>query len=317
MRTASELLTVLRVKTATEVLVWRQMAIGTGSTPESASRNADQAGKMLVAASLAGVSMAISPDELAMLLGAGARDLGRQIPGYHPSRGRFAYDSGAVAFDADGFYDDDDPEDDPDNPYGEKDSFLWEGSSTVDDFDEEDSSRDEGELGKLRRNDNAELLYSLFPNIDAPQSTTNIRLIADEATRIFHRVLAERSLENLTPRQLEQLLAECFRREGYETYLTPQTRDGGCDVIAVRPGEFPYLVVAEAKKKRLVEPALVFSLKGVRDHHRAHMAVLATTGRFSERTRGIVRNDWGRLMDLRDGEQFMDWIRRIRDKGGK
>jgi HJR/Mrr/RecB family endonuclease len=109
-------------------------------------------------------------------------------------------------------------------------------------------------------------------------------------------------------------LAECFRRDGYETCLTPATRDGGRDVIAVLPGTLPVLVVAEAKKMRLVEPALVHSLVAVRDRDNAHMGLIATTGRFSQRTKDEVFRKWKRWVELRDGEQFIAWIQSLRKK---
>lgn len=157
-----------------------------------------------------------------------------------------------------------------------------------------------------------ELLYTLFPELDVPASTVSIRLVQDEATRLFNAVTDVRSFDGLTPRQLEELLAEVFRQDGYEAYLTPATRDGGRDVIAVKPGTLPILVVAEAKKMALVEPALVLSLYGVVSRDKANMGLLATTGRFSSTTREMTQKTWGCWMALRDGEEFASWIRTLR-----
>lgn len=42
------------------------------------------------------------------------------------------------------------------------------------------------------------------------------------------------SLYNLEPRQFEELIADLLDRDGWKVILTPQSRDGGVDVIAER-----------------------------------------------------------------------------------
>lgn len=181
--------------------------------------------------------------------------------------------------------------------------------------DDDESSGDGAEVEELlgkQPADSKELLYTLFPELEVPEATQNIRVIQDEAARLFSEVSRLDDLDALTPRQLEQLLAEVFHRDGYESYLTPPARDGGRDVIAVLPGPLPYLVVAEAKKMRYVKPTVVQALWGVRDRDKAHVGLLATTGRFSDGTRHMVQKTWGRLLSLRDGEEFIEWIGRIK-----
>lgn len=305
MRSIGDLLRELRAKDPKAVLVWRYLAIGSGTTLESARLDADRMSKIMVT-NHGGVTTAISAEEAVVLLRAGAHDLGQQAPRFSPrrsTRSRIA----SLSYDED--------YDDPDNPYSQEDSALWEGGAADwdddrndDDDRNEDASTDDG----LARSRDGEPLYVLFPGLDAPTSTQNIKLLSDEAERIFTGVAVQGTAEHLTPRDLEKLLAECLRREGYETYLTPSTRDGGCDVYAVMPGPLPVLVVAEAKKMRLVSPSLVCSLAAVRDLKNAHIGLLATTGRFSPRTRSVIEKKWHRLMNLRDGEEFMEWVRSLK-----
>jgi hypothetical protein len=77
-------------------------------------------------------------------------------------------------------------------------------------------------------------------------------------------------------------------------------------------GHLPCLIVAEAKKRQdLVEPAAVRSLVGVLDRDNAHMALIATTGRFSKKTRTEVFQKWKHSIHLKDSEQFLAWIREL------
>jgi HJR/Mrr/RecB family endonuclease len=178
----------------------------------------------------------------------------------------------------------------------------------ADDEDETDS------VPELAEGETKELLYTLFPDLEVPENTQNIVLLQDEASRLFSEVRDLVTLRGLTPRQFEQLLAELFNREGYEAHLTPPGKDGGRDVIAVLPGPLPLLVVAEAKHMSLVKPTVVQAMWGVKCADKAHMGLIATTGRFSEKTRQMTTRNWARLINLRDGEQFIQWMDNIKMK---
>ena len=181
-----------------------------------------------------------------------------------------------------------------------------------DDGDEATKADDGASPTKSGPDDTKELLYALFPQLDVPHDTQNIRVVQGQAARIFAEVNGIDQLRSLTPRQFEELLAEVFYREGYETHLTPPSKDGGRDVIAVLPGPLPYLVVAEAKHMRLVKPSVVLAMYGVKSRDKAHMGLVATTGRFSKQTREMTQYTWGRQVGLRDGEEFVAWIRKLK-----
>jgi hypothetical protein len=187
--------------------------------------------------------------------------------------------------------------------------------------DDEDEDEDD-EVGDDRHSDipptapgeARELLYALFPDLDVPKDTQNIKLVQYEAARIFSDINKLDQLRRLSPREFEELLAEVFHREGYEAHLTPPSKDGGRDVIAVLPGPLPFLVVAEAKHMRLVKPSVVLAMYGVKARDNAHMGLVATTGRFSRVTREMTQRTWGRQIGLQDGEEF---IARILDIKGR
>lgn len=56
-----------------------------------------------------------------------------------------------------------------------------------------------------------------------------VQAIADELIRWLAR--RPELLYQLRPRQLEELMAELYEREGFEVELTPETRDGGVDLF--------------------------------------------------------------------------------------
>jgi HJR/Mrr/RecB family endonuclease len=187
-------------------------------------------------------------------------------------------------------------------------------STESEDEDDDDSGTEE--VPEPKAGETKELLYTLFPELEVPQNTQNIVMLQDEAARLFEEVRDVAALRGLTPRQFEELLAEVFSREGYEAHLTPPAKDGGRDVIAVLPGPLPCLVVAEAKHMKLVKPTVVQAMWGVQYADKAHMGLVATTGRFSEATRKMTSKKWGRLINLRDGMEFVKWMHAIRTRTG-
>ena len=156
-----------------------------------------------------------------------------------------------------------------------------------------------------------EFLENLFPGLLVPPRSQHILLLRDEAVRIFEETARSGNLHVLTPRQVEELLAETLRRQGYEVWLTPPSKDGGRDVIACVPGHLPLLLVGEAKKMSIVEPLYIRSLAAVRDRDKANMALLATTGRFSEEARREAALTWRCQIQLKAGDEFLDWIRSV------
>jgi HJR/Mrr/RecB family endonuclease len=166
--------------------------------------------------------------------------------------------------------------------------------------------------GRGERETKTEVLYSLFPHLSVPKATVHIQVIQDEATRLFDAICSRADLERISDRQLEIVLAEIFSREGYETFLTPPSHDGGRDVIAAKPGAVPLLILGEAKKHTLVKPSIIHSLAGVLDRDKANTALLATTGRFSANTRQEALNAWGTRIQLRDGDEMANWIKSLK-----
>jgi len=102
------------------------------------------------------------------------------------------------------------------------------------------------------------------------------------------RALAARPelMYELHPRKFEELMAELYRRQGFEVELTPATRDGGVDLYVVSPGPGRHLLtVVDAKRyapDHKVGVGVVRSLYGVVEEKRASAGIVATTSFFSK-----------------------------------
>jgi Restriction endonuclease len=119
------------------------------------------------------------------------------------------------------------------------------------------------------------------------------------------------TLESLTWRQLEEVVAEVLRASGLEIHLVQERPQGGRDIVArgeLIPGQEPLELAIEVKHQKIVDrPQIEAALW----QNRAYPALLfATSGRF---TAGVLQekaNPANRLrLFLKDGEALGDMIR--------
>lgn len=93
-------------------------------------------------------------------------------------------------------------------------------------------------------------------------------------------------LYSLPPRKFEELIASVFRNNGFEVELTPETRDGGFDVIASQKNGFAGSTMHLIECKRYtpenkVGIGIVQRMLGVIEQHRATQGIIVTTSSFS------------------------------------
>lgn len=120
-----------------------------------------------------------------------------------------------------------------------------------------------------------------------------------ERRRDRHRFDAHTGIESIRKlpwREFESLLAEYFRRLGYNVQTTPDGPDGGIDLILHKDGR-ETLVQAKHWKSWKVGVAPVRELLGVQASRRAAESILVTTGRFSPDARGFAEENRVRLID--------------------
>lgn len=171
--------------------------------------------------------------------------------------------------------------------------------------------RDPRELAALLRRE----IYSLDQRIIISER----RLIAEIKPRLIstNDMLVERLRErpeavyDLPPRKFEELIADLLADLGYEVELTPQSRDGGKDILAyMNTPAGRLLCLVEAKKyrrDRQVGVELVRQLYGTLVDADASSAMLVTTSAFSSGARDFEQRHRYRL-SLRDYPDLVEWI---------
>lgn len=116
------------------------------------------------------------------------------------------------------------------------------------------------------------------------------------------------TIYKLTSREFEELVAQVFENNGYNVMLTPETRDGGCDILATyEVNGLSFMIIIECKKygkKNKVGISLVRSLLGVQKDQNANKGVLVTSSTF---TRGAVSfaKKQNKLIDLIDIDELL------------
>lgn len=118
-------------------------------------------------------------------------------------------------------------------------------------------------------------------------------------------------LQEITPRQFEELVCELFERKGYNVQLTKQTRDGGKDLIVLNNSMLGDLVIyAECKKKAPKHPVnvgLVRQLYGTVEADRVTAGIMVTNSYFSKGARRFQQTIKSR-MNLIDYSELMKQI---------
>jgi len=118
-------------------------------------------------------------------------------------------------------------------------------------------------------------------------------------------------LYKISPRKFEEIIADLLSDMGMEVELTPQTRDGGKDILAYMKTELgKFLCLVEAKRytgTRAVDVSLVRSLFGTLVDHKATSGMLVTTSRFSKEAKAFQENHKYQL-SLKDYGDVVSWL---------
>jgi len=118
----------------------------------------------------------------------------------------------------------------------------------------------------------------------------------------------------LTPRQFEEYTAELFEKRGYKVKLTPETRDGGKDLLIIQGdtlGEF--LIYTECKRYAPDNPIgvrIVRELFGTIIADRATAGIIVTSSYFSPDAI-VFTEKIKHQMSLVDFVKLKKWIEQI------
>ncbi|WP_256206282.1 restriction endonuclease [Nitrosomonas oligotropha] len=118
----------------------------------------------------------------------------------------------------------------------------------------------------------------------------------------------------MDPYKFEEIVASILEDMGYSVHVTPRTRDGGRDILAVFKlpvGEI--LTVVDCKRyssSRKIGPDLVQRLLWVAENNdRASRAMIATTTFFTSGAREI-EDKYRWKLTLSDFDQISSWLTR-------
>lgn len=132
--------------------------------------------------------------------------------------------------------------------------------------------------------------------------------------RLLQAVLTDpRHLQELTPRQFEEFVAEIVDGLGFtDVTLTPKSGDGGRDVIASRlVNDIPLTFYFECKKYaegNKVQLDTLRALLGTVAHHgsEANIGVLVTSSTFTKGCRELIASE--SRLDGKDYDGLMGWV---------
>lgn len=163
---------------------------------------------------------------------------------------------------------------------------------------------------------NDELLVNAHELLEDGNSSSIVRIDVDEINEELIQYLTSHpeKMREMSPRKFEELIAEMFKTQGYEVELTPKSKDGGMDVVAMRKdGVGTVMIIIECKRyseTNKVGVEIARGLYGVVEQKGATRGIIATTSFF---TRGAVefRNTVPYRLGLSDfntlKEQIKDW----------
>jgi restriction system protein len=163
-----------------------------------------------------------------------------------------------------------------------------------------------------------EFLQSDTSLYSAPGSLSLIHLVDVEREMFAYFARYPDQMRLMPPRKFEELVAAILKNHGFDVTLTPQTRDGGIDIIAVQKnvlgGDLLHLV--ECKRyaaTNKVGIGIVQRLAGVVDQHRANRGLIVTTSSFTDDAEEVRRTmphklAFGPFADL------SQWIAKIHER---
>lgn len=170
-------------------------------------------------------------------------------------------------------------------------------------MDERDRRRT---ISAKERENIARVIHASSEELSEARDTSPILIPFGNVNAELIRYLANKpeDFHKLHPRKFEEVICEIFKDQGHSVELTPETRDGGRDLVVVMTTALgPMLVVVECKRwsaKNPVGSAIVERfLFHIRDKARANCGLIVATTRF---TAGAIKaaQDYNYLLQLSD-----------------
>lgn len=120
-------------------------------------------------------------------------------------------------------------------------------------------------------------------------------------------------LFSLPSRKFEELIASLFHKNGFDIELTPEARDGGVDIIAVRRDDLCGGSLNLIECKRYLPPntvgiGVVQRLYGVVEQHKATKGIIVKTSSFTKDAKEAAELSKHRLV-LNNYSNLTSWLK--------
>lgn len=121
-------------------------------------------------------------------------------------------------------------------------------------------------------------------------------------------------MEKLSWRKWEEIIAAAYVKAGFrDVHLTPQSGDGGKDVVATMPGQITVRIIDQVKKYKpghKVPANDIRALLGVLHDPRYTKGLVTTTSHFAPGilTDPSIKHLIPAKLELRDREQILTWL---------
>lgn len=153
------------------------------------------------------------------------------------------------------------------------------------------------------------LLVDASANLGQAQFVSSVVSVNDEL--LTHLAQQPELLRKINPRRFEEIVAELFRKRGFEVELTPGTRDGGRDLFALQSDAFgKSLYLVECKRysaSRRVGVEIIRGLYGIVQADRATKGIIVTTSSYTKDALAFATPLQYQLT-LRDFEALKEWL---------
>jgi RNA polymerase sigma factor (sigma-70 family) len=142
----------------------------------------------------------------------------------------------------------------------------------------------------------------------------HVSIIKDEINIELIKYFAKHphKIHDIDPSKFEKLVAELMKDMGYDVYHTPQTRDGGRDIIAVlkTPSNDPIITIVECKRHRADKPVGIEIVRSflytLREQDKANAGWIVTTSNFSEDALN-KQKEYKWLLSLKNNKNLAAW----------
>ncbi len=157
----------------------------------------------------------------------------------------------------------------------------------------------------------------IFKSRDFVEESVKSKVLRVELSDINARLIRyfvdhPEEMRNLDPRKFEELIASLFREREYHVELTPRTKDGGLDILAIEKKDVgSALTLIECKRygeTKKVGVEIVRGLYGVVEQKRATRGILATTSYFTKGAKAF-RDDVKYRIALADFDDLTRFVK--------